>query len=209
MRRKADAMAFGMMAFGAMALGVLLSVAAAEAGRAADEDVRRPKVPFTGDLVVERPGERPVRIRLSYGVTRLRMDVPWPDPRVSTVIDRLRRTTVILLPRRREFVTLPAGAYAGAMTDRLTGARGGLERVGPDRIRGIAVTRYALKTRTAAGTAFEGHVWLTGDDIMIRTAGRTPKGPIDISLHNLQRGAVAPALFAIPPGYTERKPGGD
>ena len=193
---------------GAMAFGALLSVAGADAGRAAEDAVRRPKVPFTGDLIVKRPGERPVRIRLHYGVTRLRMDVPWPDPRVATVIDRLRRKAVVLLPRRREFVTLPAGAHAGAMADRLISARGGLEPLGPDRIGGIAVTRFALKTRTAAGTAFEGHVWLTDDNIMIRTAGRTPKGPVDIILHNLRRGAIDPALFAVPPGYTERKAGG-
>ncbi len=203
MWRKAGAMAFGAAAFGAV-----LSVVAADAGRAAEDAVRRPKVPFTGDLIVKRPGERVVRIRLHYGVARLRMDVPWPDPRVATVIDRLRRKAVILLPRRREFVNLPAGAYADAMADRLTAARGGLERLGPDRIRGIAATRFALKTRTAAGTAFEGHVWLTDDNIMIRTAGRTPKGPVDISLRNLRRGPIDPSLFAIPSGYTERKAGG-
>ena len=70
------------------------------------------------------------------------------------------------------------------------------------------MTRFALTTRTGAGSAFKGHVWLTADDIMIRTAGKTPKGPIDISLHNLHRGPVDPALFALPAGYTERKPGG-
>ena len=193
---------------GAMALGAALAVAPAESGRAAEDTVRRPKVSFTGDLMVQRPGERLFRIRLTYDVTRLRMDVPFPDPRLVRIVDRKSGETLLLLPRRREYVKVPAGPFSRAMADRLTAVQGGLKRIGPDRIRGIAVTRFALTTRTGAGSAFKGHVWLTADDIMIRTAGKTPKGPIDISLHNLRRGPVDPALFALPAGYTERKPGG-
>lgn len=193
---------------GDLALGALLTFATADAGRAAEETVRRPKVAFTGDLIVQRPGEPPHRIRLYHDVLRTRMDVPYPEPRLVTIADRERGVALVLLPHRREFVKLAGGAQARAMADRMLAARGGLESLGPDNIRGIAVTKFALVTRTAAGTDFEGHVWLTDDNIMIRTAGRTPKGRIEITMNNLRRGPIDPALFAIPTGYVERKPDG-
>jgi len=173
---------------------------------AADETIRRPKVPFAGDLVVQRPGKQAITIKIYYGATHIRMDVPLFKRRLVTIVDKIKRETVLLLPHRREFMRVPSSRRSRAAVDRLVGVRGGLKAVGQEKIRGLAVTKYALTTKTAIGTAFKGHVWLTADDIMIQTIGKTPKGPVNIALHNLRRGPVNPAVFVVPSGYIERKP---
>lgn len=175
---------------------------------AEDEAVRKPKTEFSGDLVVNRPGKKPVKLKIFYGTTHIRMDVSFLNRRLVTIVDKLKRETVLLLPHRREFMKVPTSRRGRAAIDRLIGVRGGLKKVGDEVIGGISATKYALTTKTAVGTTFKGHVWLTADNIMVRTAGSTPKGPVNIVLSNLRRGKVNPAMFVIPSGYKERKPGG-
>jgi len=172
----------------------------------AAEPVRKPKVPFIGDMVVKRPGKSTLNIRLYYSVTHIRMDVIFLKRSLVTIVDRLKREAVMLLPHRREYLKVPSSAKARAAIDRLVGVRGKLKPVGPEKIGEIATTKYQMTTKTAAGTRFDGHIWLTDDNIMVQAIGKTPRGTINIAMRNLRRGKINPALFVIPSGYSERKP---
>jgi len=186
----------------------LLALTATLAGPAhgAAEPVLKPKVPFSGDLIIKRPGKRTVSIRMYYGATHIRMDVTFLKRSLVTIVDRLKREVVLLLPHRREYLKVPSSARARAAIDRLIGTRGNLKPVGPEKVGGIATTKYQVTTKTAAGKRFAGHIWLTSDNIMVQTIGTTPKGAVHIAMRNLRRGKINPALFVIPSGYAERKP---
>lgn len=187
---------------------ILLALAATFAGPAhsAAEPVRKPKVSFSGDMVVKRPGKRSLNIRLYYSATHIRMDVIFLKRSLVTIVDMLKRESVMLLPHRREFLKVPSSAQARAAIDRLVGVRGNLKAVGQERIDGIATTKYRVVTKTAAGTRFSGHIWLTNDNIMMQTIATTPRGTVHIAMRNLRRGKINPALFVVPSGYTERTP---
>lgn len=187
--------------------GFVLLVSFQAMPAAAEDAAKKPKTPFSGDMVVKRPGKRAVSIRMYYGTTHIRLDSRFFGRTLVTIVDRFKREIVLLLPHRREFMRVPSSARARAAIDRLIGFRSGLKPVGSETVGGVATTKYRVDTRTAAGTRFNGHIWLTSDNIMIQTIGRTPKGKIHIVMNNLRRGAVNPALFVIPAGYAERKPG--
>ncbi|MCY4239738.1 MAG: hypothetical protein OXC93_15565 [Rhodospirillaceae bacterium] len=185
-------------------LGPVLSAALATSAIATDDTARRPKGPFAGDLVVQRPDRQPFRIKIYYGKDHIRMDMPLARQQLVTIVDRIRRETVLLLPHRQEFMRIPSSRRSRAAVDHLIEVRGGLKAIRQEKVGGIVATKYALTTKTATGATFEGHVWLTADNIMILTVGQTPKGPVKIALHNLRRGPVDPALFVVPSGYVEK-----
>lgn len=187
---------------------VLLAMTVSVAGpaHAAADPVRKPKVSFSGDMVVKRPGKRTLNIRLYYSATHIRMDVTFLKRSLVTIVDMLKRESIMLLPHRREYLKLPSSARTRAAIDRLVGVQGNLKPVGPEKIGGIATTKYQMTTKTAAGTRFDGYIWLTDDNIMVQSIGKTPRGTIHISMRNLRRGKINPALFVVPSGYTERVP---
>lgn len=85
-----------------------------------------------------------------------------------------------------------------------------LAPIGPERVNGLATTRYAYRATALDGGVREGEVWLTPENIVVRMEGTRaePGGAprrVAMRLENLRLGPQDPALFRRPP-YAGREP---
>ena len=184
------------------ALVALVVLAAAGPARAAD--LPGPTVDFAGVIVIRYPPAKPLSIRIAYTAQRVRREMQAFGTRFVTIVDRTKDRTVMLFPDLKRYAVRPLDPDAHD-TVRQIARDAKLEKVGPDTLDGAEAVKYRIEGRSPRGRTFEGFLWLTPENIMVRMAGKTTANgktrQISIALRDLRIGAVDPAVFEIPADY--------
>lgn len=164
-----------------------------------------PTVDYTADLLITRPSDHAFHkpTRITYGGRRIRID----SVGIVTVVDLDRRDSVTMIPRVRTYWR-PA-KFKEPVVDprRWVGVEAQTATIiGQDKLLGRPVTKYkVLGTIFDTRTPFEGEVWTTPENIVMRAVGTARVNgavlPIEVTTEQL---VIAPAdarLFGIPERY--------
>lgn len=187
----------------ALPLALLLGVATI--APAAADPRALPTVPYIVDMEVTRPADFAVNFpaRFVYAGQRLRVDF---GP-LSKLVDLDRRETTIMIPRVRTY-WWPQKINDGADGRRWVGVEAETaDAVGQDVILGQRVTRYRVRgTIFDTRTPFEGDVWTTRDNIVLKVdgTGRGEDGvaaPIRMNPVQLVVAEPDPSLLVVPPKF--------
>jgi len=171
----------------------------AAAAQAQDRPLLQPSRDVTvtyqvdGAAVSSVPGgiDGPLRVSWDSARQRLRADaasrpqailVDLPH-RTATVLDSTMRAAVALPVRERDLQPLT-----------LAGAR--MTRRGEDKVAGLACTVWDVQSARGTGT-----VCVTADGVPLRADGAVDGRRGSFTAASVVYGAVAPGLFAPPPGY--------
>jgi hypothetical protein len=192
------------MAVAALGMAVALSWAA----RAHAADLPGPTADFSGVMVIRYPPSKPLTIRIAYTAQRVRREMKAFGTRFVTIVDRTRDRTVMLFPDLKRYAVRPLDPDANDTVKKLA-RNADIERVGPDTVNGRATVKYKLQGRSPRGRNFNGYLWLTAENIMVRMKGKTVANGktrhLTIEMRDLRVGAVDPSLFEIPSDYEKVK----
>ncbi len=175
------------------------------AGIASANPLLPPTVEYIADVEITRPTDHSFAVpaRYVYSEHRIRQELVG----IVTLVDLDRHTTVAMIPRVRTYWRpIPIKGPVG------DGRRWvGVEAqtavwLGEERMLGRRVTKYRVHgTIFDTRTPFEGDVWTTDENIVVRVEGTgTINGfnsPIKVSTVQLVLGTVDPRLLSVPENY--------
>ncbi len=82
--------------------------------------------------------------------------------------------------------------------------------VGPDVVNGILTTKSAMEATGPDGTAYQGHIWVTMEGILVKMVsgvrGGMPGNEFYMELKRLKTGPQPRSLFNVPGGYRRIEP---
>jgi hypothetical protein len=181
---------------------ILLVLLIAAPAWAAD-DLVLPKVDFAA-TDVQQSGAFLRRETIRYHDGKLRIE--RGDGFATTILDFATRTDVELMANHT-YVVLPMDDELYRRFIPHTVSMSATRRLGPDRVDGIAATKYMFGEDGALRAA--GHYWLTGTGIMVRR--EYVDGVFGTNIHHVEYlthltyQKQDPALFRIPAGYRRVK----
>lgn len=76
-----------------------------------------------------------------------------------------------------------------------------LTKLGPERVNGMATTKYRFEVVDQDGSRFVGHHWVTKENVPVRMEGTSKGRRFRIDYTNIRIGKQDPRLFEIPAGY--------
>ncbi len=189
-----------------LSFAAFVGIGAAAATPAAADPLAPPRVPYTADVEITRPSDFAVRfpVRYMFGGQRLRVDY---GP-LSTLINLERRQTTVMIPRVRTYWWPQKIGEAVADARRWLGVEAdSAQAVGTDTILGQPVIRYRVRGRIFdIRTPFEGDVWTTDDNIVLKVDGKGraddgSEAPVKLTTVQLVIAPPDPALLAVPPTF--------
>jgi len=172
---------------------------------AAADPLLAPTVDYIADVEITRGTDHAVGIpaRYIYGGRQMRIDLVG----IVTLVDLDRRQTVAMIPRVRTYWH-PARLREPAPDGRRwVGVEAqSAEATGQDTMLGHAVTKYHVRgTIFETRTPFEGEVWTTAENIVVKVDGTGTVGgfssPIKVKTVQLTVGPVDRELFSVPSNY--------
>ena len=190
------------------AVAVLLVPAAADAQDGTRGSWGPPTVDYRADMVFTDDRGRSRTARLYYTAQRQRLEFKSGKEIVAMVYDRPagRAFQLLLSGRSWRPVAAPAPQFNFGLSDPASKR----ETLGEETMAGLAVTKYRVSSRSAAGDRFSGLAWATKHRIVVKMAGTVVRGgreqPLTLELQNLRIGPVDPALFTVPAGYRKLPP---
>lgn len=119
------------------------------------------------------------------------------------IIDRAKRTAVMLMPERKFAMNTDFAKAEGKRDPK--NMRWTVTAVGEETVNGVRATKRRVEGVGQGGDRVSGFVWSTGDAIVVRSEldvtqrGRTSKFRQDLS--NLKIGPQGPDLFRVPSDY--------
>lgn len=164
-----------------------------------------PTVDYVADLLVTRPTDHAFhkQTRIVYGGRHIRID----SVGIVTVVDLDRRDSITMIPRVRTYwrpakfkePVLDPRRWVGVEAQSAT-------VIGQDKLLGRQVTKYKVQgTIFDTRTPFEGEVWTTPENIVMRVAGTGRVNganlPIEVTTQQLVIAPVDQRLFGIPERY--------
>ena len=79
------------------------------------------------------------------------------------------------------------------------------DKLGREKVNGVSANKYKIQVGDDKGDQFEGHLWLTDENILVRMEGSSPemgpKGRVRLDYTNIKIEKQNPGLFEIPAGY--------
>ena len=188
----------------AAAITPILAVMTALASMAlAQEGPGRPMVQPTRDVTVAYtvsgaaadaiPGGVDGPLRLSWDAKGQRLRVDAGSRPQAVILDLAKRSATLLDSALRAAVPLPV-RDRDLQSLALGGAR--MTRRGQDSVAGLACINWDVQAPKRAGT-----VCLTPDGVVLRGEGDVNGRHGSFAASSVRYGAVAPDLFAVPPGY--------
>lgn len=184
---------------------LIIAAAILHALPAAADPMLAPTVDYIADVAITRGTDHAVGIpvRYVYGGRQLRID----QVGIVTLVDLDRRHTVTMIPRVRTYWH-PVGLREPAADGRRwVGVEAqSAEPVGQDMILGHSVTKYHVRgTIFDTRTPFEGDVWTTAENIVMRVDGMGTvdrfTSPIKVDTVQLAIGPVDRELFSVPSNF--------
>ena len=191
----------------ALAAALLLPAAAA-AQEGGGQGWGGPTADYSADMVFTDERGRSRTARLYYTAQAQRLEYQAGKEIVAAIYDRAAGRAWQLLLNRRGWRPIPPDppAFNFGVSDPASKRR----RLAEERMAGRAATKYRVSSRTAAGDAFDGLAWATGQRIVLRMEGTVTRGTrtrkMTLELRNLKIGPVDPALFRVPAHYRRLPP---
>lgn len=172
---------------------------------AAANPLLAPTVDYIADVEITRPTDHSVAMpaRYVYGGRRLRIDFVG----IVTLVDLDRGHTVTMIPRVRTYWRPAPIREPAPEGRRWVGVEAKTaDLIGPDTLLGRPVTKYQVRgTIFDTRTPFEGEVWTTAENIVVRVDGTGTvagiRSPIKVSTVQLVVGPVDQQLFDVPSNY--------
>lgn len=188
----------GMIAAGWLAVGTVVGAA-----QAASQPLADPHTSYTADFVVRTDrGDLSGTVAYQPGAER-REFVVNGEPRVL-LVDRTANTAHLLMPNARFYVSHPLRGPA-APGQGLYGFQVERTPVGTEVVGGVKTTKYKATAFGEGEDRFDGFMWFTVDDILMRARGTVTYGAealrLETEIRNLRRGPVEEAQFRIPTGF--------
>jgi hypothetical protein len=180
---------------------VALVLLASHAGAA---EIPLPTASFSADMHVNVRDRKAVEVKLFSTPSNLRYEFTVRGQRRIILIDRLKKQLFVLDPRGKRYLARPYTRRADLVAQ-MPPKNPTLEKIGAEKIGAIAVVKYQVKGATHGGAPFDGHIWLTRENVIVRVRGfvkrrsRTVRALIE--LKNLKIGPVQPGLFLVPKDY--------
>lgn len=117
-----------------------------------------------------------------------------------------RNETYMLMPQQKMAMKRPMDRMAGAEGE--PDFREGsvkMTKLGAEQVNGESTTKYKVEKDDKTGGRFEGFMWMTKDNIVVRYEGSAESGgqrsSATMELVDLERGKQDRKLFEIPAGY--------
>ena len=160
----------------------------------------RPKVDYVADTVMEVDGSA-ISGRVWASGSKERRELTVKGRRHVVIVRKDRGVSWVLMPEQRLYLeTRPGEGAPGA--EAFATSRLEREALGREQVNGASTTKYRVTGTTAKGTAFEGLMWMTDEEIPVRVLTGQGRERVRMELHDLSVGALDPRRFEIPPGYT-------
>jgi hypothetical protein len=169
----------------------------------------KPTVEYSADLSLSVSGgggsvtPGPMTGKVYDGKTAERRELVMEGHRSVIIMKKGSPTVLVLMPEQQMYMeqTPPPDAdperamKEGQVT---------IKKVGSEKVNGQNAVKYKLEAADKTGKVFDGHVWLTKENIPVRMDGTTGKGGrLRMDYTNIKIGPQNPALFAVPAGYTK------
>jgi hypothetical protein len=160
-----------------------------------------PSVNFVADVEITRDSDHSVAVpaRYVYGGRRIRIEYVG----IVTLVDLDRKQTTAMIPRVKTYWT-PHPITDGADVRRWVGVEAqSAEPIGQGTLLGRPVTKYRVRgTIFETRTPFEGEVWTTAENIVVRVEGTSRTdglvAPVKVTTVQLVTGPVDTKLLAVP-----------
>lgn len=148
---------------------VLLALAVPATANAAL--IPEPKVSYRGDVTVFKDGAEAMSMTVYQTKSKLRMDFTVDRHKVAAIADLESGYGFFRLFGRKQYMK---GPLEGPMAYRISFDREGarMKRVGLERVNGLSATKYRVRSRTSVGDHFDGYVWRTKHDRVLRMIGK-------------------------------------
>lgn len=186
-------------------VAAVLSVVAATAPSALAFEYSLPTKPYYAESVMTER-QRTVNVQVWYTPQKVKFQIGSGGRTMVMIGDKAAATMTMLLPDRKTYFQrpLPAGLF-GPLGKTGPGKGMTFKKVGSETLLGVKTSKYKVVGKNAGGSAFDGHIWLTADNIIMRLDGKKTRGeivsPIKMDTKVLKMGPVDAKAFAIPDGY--------
>jgi len=168
-------------------------------------EYRHPTVSYYAESVLTLP-TRTVTVRTWYAPDKLKMVVVGNRQSMAMIADRVARSMTLLLLSDKRYFVRPLNPKVFGPMGRSSPVPGMIfTKVGAETVNDIKATKYKATGKMAGGVAFDGHIWLTADRIVVRMEGMQVRGsrqvPMKMEVSSLKVGPIDPAVYAIPKDY--------
>jgi len=172
------------------------------------QDIWSTKASYSADRKIDTQGlpQATAKIYVTPAAERWEMVV---EGRKSVMLFRKDRKQVfVLLDDQRKYIEIPAeqSELPGVKPEgdvQLTAA-------GSETVEGVPTTKYRLTVQSNTSGKFEGFVWVSADNILMKMDGvggaEGQSAKIAVVMQNVSVAPQDPKLFEIPPGYTKLDP---
>ncbi len=194
--------------FLARAVGALLVTTAMGALPAAAASFGMPTSEYSATMVFTSEGETQ-RMDHSYAGNLQRFDMSTPRGKAAMIVDvKASQTTMLMAAQKIALVIDGQTKMADAMpygTLNDAAADVAITKEGAEEINGVATTRYKVVHTKDGEGRFDGHMWVTPENIIVRYKGKSTKDGktvnMEMLLENLKLGAQDRAKYKVPGGF--------
>ena len=153
------------------------------------------------------PQNQTLTFKMYYTPDKQRMDINMAGQSMVVVTDKSAKTATMMMPSRKMYAVRPLQADQ-VPTDmlRLKGAK--YEAMGDEACGDFTCVKYKASGKSPKGDDFSGFMWFTKEhNILMKIEGEAVSNGKDekfsMVMENVKVGPVAPAVFAVPDGYTK------
>jgi len=169
-----------------------------------------PKVGYSADVRMDMgkdPDGKPLILtgKVYFSNDKERRELVTSGTNTVMIWRRDKGVTWQLIPNGRMYMESRGGPDAHNPERKMRDGNVKLNKLGSERVNGMATTKYKIEAVQKDGSRFDGHHWVTKENIPVRMEGTSANQRFQIDYTNIQIGRQDPGLFEIPAGY-ERMP---
>jgi len=187
-------------------LAIALPVVTATPGTAGDSTFALPTVDYSADMVRDTSGG-PVAMKIFRTPDKSRTEMLSRGHAMISIVDRTKKEAISLDPEKHPYTKMDL-SQSGKGEDPVSTGAYNVTLQGKEDVGGIETKKYSYEGTTNE-IQMKGTVWMTGDNIPVRslstvvTAGQTIS--VRNHLENLKVQKLDPNLFEVPSGYALRE----
>lgn len=172
---------------------------------ASAERLKEVRVDYTADSVMEADDLEVIsRVYHSGGMERMEQETDGASQAIILRTDK--KLAWVLMPQMQTYLEIGYDALGASIYDP-NDMDYTLVDEGPDTVAGVKAVKYRMSAVGKDGKRFEGYLWLTPENIMVRieaaSKGKGKTERVKMELRNLRIGPVDRSLFEVPSGYTK------
>jgi hypothetical protein len=169
-----------------------------------------PKVGYSADVQMDMgkdPDGKPLILtgKVYFSNDKERREVVAFGEKTVIIWRRDKGVTWQLIPNERMYMESRGGPETHNPERMMREGDVKLTKLGSERINGMTTIKYRIEAVQKDGSRFDGHQWVTKENVPVRIEGTSKSQHFRIDYTNIQIGKQDPGLFEIPDGY-ERMP---